>query len=269
MSYCYGSFSYETEYIDFLARQNATVVRIGNTTTGAPGTDAIVTNTGVRPVAELNFTIPRGDQGAQGAQGAQGVPGVPGVPGAPGAPGPGVPVGGTTTQVLVKVNNTDYNTQWIDGVAVGIPTAVRYSPVFQATELTFTGAGNTYPTFNSYYVKFGQIVTFNIKVILTTVINFGTGQYKLQLPFAPIAPSINHFTAWAWVNPSSNPDGLNGHIVMVADHLPGDQTIDLHWTAATTADPKPVIERPFSQASPVTLTVNSLIYVNGTYISAV
>ena len=34
--------------------------------------------------------------------------------GTSGAPGVGVPVGGTTGQVLAKVNNTDYNTQWVN-----------------------------------------------------------------------------------------------------------------------------------------------------------
>ncbi len=44
------------------------------------------------------------------------------------------------------------------------PVAVRWSPTFQATGLTFTGTGTTYPTYNSYYVKIGQLVTFNIKI---------------------------------------------------------------------------------------------------------
>jgi hypothetical protein len=38
----------------------------------------------------------------------------PGVPGAPGAPGVGVPVGGTTGQVLAKNSNTNYDTEWVD-----------------------------------------------------------------------------------------------------------------------------------------------------------
>jgi hypothetical protein len=36
-----------------------------------------------------------------------------GVPGDQGIPGEGVPVGGTTGQVLAKVNGTDYNTEWV------------------------------------------------------------------------------------------------------------------------------------------------------------
>jgi hypothetical protein len=52
---------------------------------------------------------------------------------------------------------------------VVVPTQTRWSPVFQATGLTFTGTGATYPTYNSYYVRYGQFVTFNIKIDLNTV----------------------------------------------------------------------------------------------------
>lgn len=47
------------------AGQNATVT-IGNTTTGAPGSSAQVTNSGTENNAVLNFTIPRGNTGATG-----------------------------------------------------------------------------------------------------------------------------------------------------------------------------------------------------------
>lgn len=153
------------------------------------------------------------------------------------------------------------------GPATTEPTATRWSPTFQATGLTFTGSNSTYPTYDSYYVKFGQLVTFNIKINLSTVTNFGTGQLKVDLPFAPIATAANHFSAWCWVNPALPADELNGHIQMVADHLSGSQTLDLHWLLATTANPKPIIESLFSQGTPVTLTTSSIIYVNGTYIA--
>ena len=149
------------------------------------------------------------------------------------------------------------------------PVAVRYQPTFSATGMTFTGTGATYPTYDSFFVKTGQLCSFSIKVRMTTVTNFGTGQFKVELPFDPKNNDAegNHFPAWAWVDPSLSPDELNGHIVMVADHLPNSRTLDLHWTQATTANPKPVIEKLFSQGTPVTLTTASFIYVNGTYIT--
>lgn len=182
--------------------------------------------------------------------------------------GAGVATGGTAGQVLSKVDSTNYNTQWVDASTVGAPSAVRWSPTFQATGLTFTGTNSTYPTYNSYYVKFGQLVSFNIQVNFTTVTDFGTGQFKVDLPFAPMATAANHYSAWCWVDPSQPADELNGHIQLVADHVEGSQTMDLHWLLATTANPKPIIESLWSQGTPVTLTTASKLYINGTYISA-
>jgi hypothetical protein len=54
----------------------------------------------------------KGDKGDTGATGAQGVPGATGATGATGAPGVGVPVGGSTNQVLRKKSATDYDTEW-------------------------------------------------------------------------------------------------------------------------------------------------------------
>jgi hypothetical protein len=151
------------------------------------------------------------------------------------------------------------------GVASIVP--VRYTPTFSATGLTFTGSGATHPTYNSYYVKAGQLVSFNIKCVMSTVTNFGTGQFKLELPFVPLNGMSNHFSAWCWVNPAIPADELNGHIQLVADHIPGSATLDLHWLKETTASPKPLIESILSQGSPITLTTASIMYVNGTYIS--
>ncbi len=176
------------------------------------------------------------------------------MPGPIGATGPTGPTGATGPQGPT-------------GPALN-PVAVRWSPTFQATGLTFTGTGTTYPTYNSYYIKIGQLVTFNIKIDMTTVTNFGTGQFKVDLPFVPIASAANHFSMWGWVNPALPPDELNGHIQMVADHLPGSQTLDMHWLKETTANPKPLIESPLSQGTPTTFTTASIFYVNGTYIAA-
>lgn len=225
----------------------ATVLNIGTVTTGNPGSSASANITGTPPSQTLNLTIPAG---------------------ATGAIGPGIASGGSTGQVLIKADNTNYNTTWADPSTIGAPVATRWSPTFQATGLTFTGSGNTYPTYNSYYVKFGQLVSFNIKIEMTTVTNFGTGQFKVDLPFAPISTAANHFSAWAWVDPSQPADELNGHVQMVADHISGSQTLDLHWLKETTANPKPLIESLLVQGTPVTFTTASIFYVNGTYISA-
>lgn len=69
----------------------------------------VVAGGGIGPTGPQGI---QGDQGIQGIQGIQGDPGVDGDDGADGANGQGVPAGGTTGQHLVKIDGTDYNTQW-------------------------------------------------------------------------------------------------------------------------------------------------------------
>lgn len=76
----------------------SSTIAVGTTTTGAPGTNASVVNSGTPTDAVLEFTIPRGATGAAGTNGTNGTNGAPGAPGAdgadgaPGPPGPSVPV---------------------------------------------------------------------------------------------------------------------------------------------------------------------------------
>lgn len=95
----------DTEWIDNSGGGSTVSVNVGETTTGEPGTNASVTNSGDETNVVLNFTIPRGNPGPTGKQGPAG---------APGPAGPGVAPGGTTGQVLAKKSNTNYDTEWID-----------------------------------------------------------------------------------------------------------------------------------------------------------
>lgn len=92
----------------------AATVTVGTVTTGEPGTDAIVTNSGTENAAVLNFTIPKGETGAVGAVGPQGPKGDKGDTGPAGA---GVPDGGTVGQLLGK---TESGTAWIDPPQSGV-----------------------------------------------------------------------------------------------------------------------------------------------------
>jgi hypothetical protein len=74
----------------------AATVQVGNTNTGAPGTNAQVTNAGNEHFAVFNFTIPRGDKGEKGATGAQGPKGDKGDKGDAGTAAT-IAVGSTTT----------------------------------------------------------------------------------------------------------------------------------------------------------------------------
>ena len=183
---------------------------------------------------------PQGDQGIQGIQGLPGTQGIQGVPGIQGIPGPS----GTS----------------------GLETYVRYSPIFQATGMTFTGSGATYPTYNSYYIKSGLLVSFVIEIDFTTVTNFGTGQYKVELPFAP-AFAYNHFSGWIWADPNISPDTGTGHTILNADTAGITTVLDLHYLKQSGGANSPIREGLWTQALPVTLTTISKAYINGTYIS--
>lgn len=101
--YCKGAAAYE-----FVCDMSGVIgadgmsaeVRVGSVTTGAAGTDAVVTyNTAVeegKNVTTLNFVIPRGADGAQGPQGEQGIQGEQGPAGADGAAAT-VAIGSVTT----------------------------------------------------------------------------------------------------------------------------------------------------------------------------
>jgi hypothetical protein len=149
----------------------------------------------------------------------------------------------------------------------GLETWTRYSPTFQATGLTFTGSGATYPTYNSYYVKAGRLVSFVIEVDCSTVTDFGTGQLKLQLPFTP-AVGFNHFSGWIWADPDVSPDVGTGHTILNVDTAGITDVLDLHYLKSAGGANSPIREGLVVQGTPVALTSISEIYVNGTYIAA-
>lgn len=71
----------------------AATITIGQTTTGAAGTNASVTNSGSAENVVLNFTIPRGNTGETGPIGPQGPTGPQGIQGNTGLTGPTGPTG--------------------------------------------------------------------------------------------------------------------------------------------------------------------------------
>ena len=172
------------------------------------------------------------------------------------------PVGNTAEWAIFLPKGTD----GASGTS-GLETSSRYTPTFTATGLTFTGTGATHPTYNSYYVKAGKLVSFVIEVNMSTVTNFGTGQYKLQLPFTPQF-GFNHFAGWAWADPDVSPDTGTGHTIINADTAGVTDVLDLHYLKSAGGANAPIREGLFVQGTPVALTTISKIYINGTYIAA-
>jgi hypothetical protein len=245
---------------------------------------------------QWTLIIPAATPGADGADGSDGAPGPQGDPGSPGLVYLGNYVSGNGYIAnIAVVKGSDNNlyiatssgglgdpvgnsAEWsiflpkgVDGEDAPLGTGAngevtRWTPNFQATGLAFTGSDTTYPTYNSYYVKNGRMVSFNIEVDLSTVTNFGTGQYKLQLPFTPQF-GFNHFSGWAWADPDVSPDTGTGHTIINADTAGVTDVLDLHYLKSAGGANSPIREGLFVQGTPVTLTTISKIYINGTYIT--
>lgn len=153
-------------------------IQVNSTVTGAPGTNASVTNVGSLQTAMFNFVIPRGDVGATGATGATG------------PSGPGVAAGGTAGQVLIKASAVDYATAWLTLTGTGTVTSVDASggttgltfsggPITAAGVLTLAGTlgvanGGTGTTTLTGYVKANGVTPFTAVASIPTTDLSGT-----------------------------------------------------------------------------------------------
>ena len=93
----------------------AATIQVGQVTTGEPGSEAQVTNSGSESAAVFDFVIPRGEPGAAGPQGERGEQG---------PAGQGIPAGGSAGQIPSKVDGSDYNLHWITPPGVYIESYV-------------------------------------------------------------------------------------------------------------------------------------------------
>lgn len=98
---------------------SAATIQVGTTTTGEPGTDAQVTNSGTSSAAVFDFVIPRGAKGEKGDTGASGQDGIT----------PNIQVGTTTTlaagsQATVTQRGTTANPIFDFGIPKGIDGGV-------------------------------------------------------------------------------------------------------------------------------------------------
>ena len=103
-----------TDAIGILPFQNtegekgdAATIKVGTVTTGAAGTDAIITNSGTTSDAVFDFVIPRGADGTPGTDGKPGADGAPGVAAGFGTPTATVDEGVGTPGVTVTATGPD------------------------------------------------------------------------------------------------------------------------------------------------------------------
>ena len=120
--------------------------------------------------------------GPAGPMGPQGLTGPQGSAGTPGANGQGVPVGGTTGQVLAKVDATDYNTQWVTPSAggSGAQVALIATKTTNAQVLSLANGTNTgdLVTFDNVVTSNASIGTYSTSTNTFTVAQ--SGVYTIQ-----------------------------------------------------------------------------------------
>ena len=100
----------------------AASIQVGTVVTGAAGSTATITNSGTSSAATFNFSIPRGDTGTTGA---------------------GVAVGGTTGQILAKIDGTNYNTQWVTPTDTNTTYTQNASTTTGGANLNLVGSDST------------------------------------------------------------------------------------------------------------------------------
>ena len=120
--------------------------------------------------------------GPAGPMGPQGLTGPQGPAGTPGANGQGVPVGGTTGQVLAKVDATDYNTQWVTPSTggSGAQVALIATKTTNAQVLSLANGTNTgdLVTFDNVVTSNASIGTYSTSTNTFTVAQ--SGVYTIQ-----------------------------------------------------------------------------------------
>ena len=165
--------NYDTEWVDNAGGGSTVSVNVGETTTGEPGTNASVTNSGDETNVVLNFTIPRGNTGPAGKQGPAGEPG---------PAGPGVATGGTTGQILAKKSNANFDTEWIDVPnSGGLTKTILWTNPNPKNEMTGTQIVMSDFITNYKLITIEYLLSTTLQKVITIVCNKNTDFTETRL----------------------------------------------------------------------------------------
>jgi hypothetical protein len=129
------------------------------------------------------------------------------------------------------------------GAAAQFPQPVIWNPVLRATG--FVQSSN--PS-SGAYLKYGRMVFVHFTVPLSAVTNFGTGQYKITLPFT----SHQHTDAWG----GTIHDVSTGSFYSIKGHIDSDSNELELWYVSTIAK-----DEPFDFNSPFSLDNTDLFHM--------
>jgi hypothetical protein len=143
--------------------------------------------------------------------------------------------------------------------------SVQTTAYIVPVDTTFTVSGGTdgnapifngTPLFSGSYVKNGDSVTFRIKVLMTNITNFGTGQYYVDLP---IASKYDYkFRTGCLHDISAGKDyEIGGHVSAGSSRL---------YLSSVDTQSGTVFDIDFTHNSPITLSTNDNFHIGGTYI---
>lgn len=200
---------------------------------------------GVGPQGPIGAKGDTGTTGSTGPAGSAGATGATGPTGSTGAVGPTGPTGATGSTGPTGVAGPT-------GATGPVSAVQTYSPVWSGTGLTYSGTPAT-----GEYIQFGKCVFFNIKVLFSTVTNFGTGQYHLTLPFAP----DNNY---CFRNGGLHQGGT--HYNIMADAGVGTTTVDIYHMQSSSGPNSYVYDDPMTGTNPVSITTSGYMYISGQYL---
>ncbi len=167
-------------------------MQVGSVTTGEPGTEAAVTNTGTAQNAVLNFVIPRGDSGASGTP--EVLAAVDAAP-QPSGTGSSIPINGnalisgnvithaTNSPDIVITGQGIYQVQFNATVGVASGTSI---PASVTIHLSVNGTANGGGVARHTFTATGEFATvaFSTPIAVTstpTTLNFVTDQSGFTL----------------------------------------------------------------------------------------
>ena len=113
------------------------------------------------------------------------------------------------------------------------------------------------PLFHGHYVKIGQLVHFSVEVDMTNIVSFGTGQYQVTLPF-----NVHH--DYSFSNGSLRDADSDTRYIVQGTVTVGTNILKLY---TLTPSGQSLIEAPFEQGAPITLTTADTFNIAGTYMA--
>ena len=144
-----------------------------------------------------------------------------------------------------------------DKVTVSFPNAfgawTSYTPTWSATG-TAVALGNG--TLVGAYCQIQKLVAFRVQLTMGSTTTYGTGQYKLTLPVAPVGTHRWHFDA----------NGFDTSATAYLNLWAGGtgQTMDIFYLSSVTTAASTYV----GQLAPMTWAVGDILTINGVYESA-